>query len=141
MVKFYDPQAIAISFAGFTLQGFFSDVFIKAVPMSPSFLDEVGVDGEVSRSKTSDRRVRVTISLMQTSESNALLSNQHLLDLQAPNGAGVAQFRMNDLQGGTFIQGDQAWIEKWPETDMGKMGKAREWSIMIGNCTQFQGGN
>jgi len=138
---FYDPQAVAISFAGFTMQGFGPDTFVECTPLSKTFIDEVGVDGEVTRSKSSDRRVRVKVSLAQTSATNALMSNQLTLDEKAPNGAGVSQFRMADLQGGTFVQGPQAWIEGWPVTTMGKSGKMREWTILIGECDQFQGGN
>src|SRR6516164_4485899 len=99
--KFYDPQAVAVTAFGALMQGFAQDTMIKIENMADAFVSEVGVDGEVARSKVSDRRVKVTISLLQTSQSNAVLSAQLVLDQAAPNGAGVGMFRMEDIQGGT----------------------------------------
>jgi hypothetical protein len=139
--KFYDPQSVAITAFGALMQGFAQDTMIKIEQMSDAFVSEVGVDGEVARSKVSDRRVKVTLSLLQTSASNAVLSAQLILDQAAPNGAGVGSFRMEDLQGGTLVQGQQAWITKMPDNEMSRSAKAREWVIEIADAQRFEAGN
>jgi hypothetical protein len=48
---------------------------------------------------------------------------------------------MEDIQGGTIVQGEQAWITRWPDAEMARSAKAREWVIEIADATRFEGGN
>jgi hypothetical protein len=139
--KFYDPDQVVVYFAGKRIQGFADGEFITAEQMSPGFASVVGTDGEVARSKSSDRRVKVTIKLLQTSSSNGDLSTIHGTDLDAPNGAGVGTFMVQDLQGPTLVQGDQAWITQFPDNSMDRTAKSREWVIEIAHASRFEGGN
>ncbi len=139
--KFYDPDEVLVYFGGALIQGFADGEYVTAEQMSPGFDSVVGTDGEVARSKSNDRRVKVTIKLLQTSASNAVLSAMHKADLNTPNGAGVATFSMQDLQGQTFINGAQAWISKFPDNSMDRTAKSREWEIVIAFADRFEGGN
>jgi hypothetical protein len=139
--KFYDPDEVVIYFNGVLIQGFADGSFIEVEQMSPAFASVVGTDGEVARSKSNDRRVKVTVKLLQTSSSNAALSAIHLNDLNAPNGAGVGTFLMQDLQGGTIAKGDQAWINLIPKGEMDRTAKSREWEFEIANGVRVEGGN
>lgn len=136
----YDPQSVTITAFGAIMQGFATDSMVEIENMDESFHSEVGVDGEVTRSRSSDRRVRVKLKFMQSSASNAVLSAQHTLDLQSPNGAGVGFFRMDYTLGGTVVQGDQCWIVGWPSAETAKTAKAREWVLEIADGKRFEGG-
>lgn len=139
--RFFDPQEVTITAFGALMQGFASDMMISVTNMSEAFVNEIGVDGEVSRSKVSDNRVKVVISLMQTSASNAVLSAQITLDKLSKNGAGVGTFYMQDNQGLSLLKGNQAWIEKWPDADYAKSAKTRAWTIIIADAVRYEGGN
>ena len=141
VTKFYDPDQVAITFAGILIGGYADDEFITIEQMSPTFASVVGTDGAVSRSKSNDRRLKVVIKLMQTSSTNLALSAIHNLDRDSPNGAGVAPFQMVDMQGNTLISGSQAWITKMPEDSMARTAKSREWEIEVSNGLWVEGGN
>jgi len=108
--------------------------------LSDAFNDVVGTDGEVARSKSNDRRGTVTIKLLQTSLSNAFLSGVHGTDLEAPGGAGVAPFSMQDLQGGTVVA-SEGCITKYPDNSMDRTVKSREWVIRLARIERLEGGN
>ena len=139
--KFYDPQEVTITAFGAIIQGFSTDSMIKVASLAEAFVNEVGVDGEVCRSKISDNRVKVTLSLLQSSQSNSVLSAQITLDKLGKNGAGVGSFQMVDNQGGSICRGSACWIEKWPDADWGKSAKSREWVIVIADGQRYENGN
>lgn len=139
--KFYDPDKVQVYFGGLLLQGFADGEYITVEQMSDAFQDVVGTDGEVARSKSNDNRAKVVIKLLQTSLSNAQLSAIHTADLLAGNGAGVSTFQMQDLQGGTLVHGEQAWIVKFPDNSMDRTAKSREWEIHIASVVRVEGGN
>lgn len=139
--KFYDPDMVVVYFAGNRIQGFADGEYITVEQMSPGFASVVGTDGEVARSKSNDRRLKVTIKLLQTSSSNQDLSTIHTTDLDSPNGAGVATFMMQDLQGGTLVHGDQAWVTQYPDNSMDRTAKSREWVLEVARGDRNEGGN
>jgi len=138
---FYDPDQILCYFNGVLVQGFADDEAIAVEPMSDAFEEVVGVDGEVARSKSNDRRIKVTVKLLQTSTTNAAFSAIHNTDLNSQNGAGVGAFSLKDLQGGTIVEGPQAWIKSMPAASFARTAKSREWVIIVAVGTRTEGGN
>lgn len=138
---FYDPDQVLVYFAGILVQGFADGEFIAVEQMSDGFTSVVGSDGEVARSKSNDRRVKVTIKLLQTSSANALLSAAHIADLAAPNGVGASVLTIEDLHGGSIVQGAQAWIVKFPDAPYDRTAKSREWIIEVADGVRVEGGN
>jgi hypothetical protein len=141
LLKEYDADQVLVYFNGVRLQGFADGEFFTVEQLSDGFTDVVGTDGEVTRSKTNDRRMKVVAKLMQSSDANAALSVLHAKDLNAPNGAGVGTFLMQDLSGATIVQGAQAWIVKYPDGSMDRGPKGRDWEIRIANGLRVEGGN
>lgn len=140
-MKEYDADQVLVYFNGVRLQGFADGEFFTVTQLSDGFTDVVGTDGEVTRSKTNDRRVTVMAKLMQSSSANAALSVIHNSDLNAPNGAGVGTFLMQDMNGGTIVSGPQAWIVKYPDGSMDRGAKGRDWEIRIANAERVEAGN
>lgn len=139
--KFYDPDQVVIYFAGILVDGFADGEFITVAQMAEGFASVVGSDGEVARSKSNDRRVKVTVKVLQTSDANARFSAVHKTDLNSPGGAGVGTFLMQDLQGGTIVNGEQCWITKYPDNSMDRTAKSREWELEIAVGERTEGGN
>ncbi len=139
--KFHDADQIALWFNGVLIQGFADGEYYSIEQSSPGFTSVAGTDGEVARSKSNDRRAKVTLKLLQTSSVNAQLSAIHQNDLNAPGGAGVGDFLMQDLQGTTLAQGSQCWITKYPDGKEDRTATSVEWEIEIANVNRTVGGN
>lgn len=140
-IKTYDPDQVALVFAAIPLGGYADGEFIRVTQTTEAFTTAAGTDGEIIRIKSGDRRMRITVPLMQSSDSNALLSAIHLLDLNTPNGAGIGVFSMTDLSGTTALLAPEAWIVGWPEQAYDKAASTREWVFECGEPKVFVGGN
>lgn len=140
-MKVYDPDQVTVSFAGIVLQGYGEGEFVRIEDASDGFSTVVGTDGEVSRSKSMDRRATVTFVLMQTSESNDLLSALHNLDRSAPGGAGVGALYIRDRQGTALYRAGKAWIKRTPNVTFDRAATSREWTIECERLDRVDGGN
>jgi hypothetical protein len=141
-LKVYDADQVSISLAGIPISSGFADgEFLRIEQEGDDFVDVVGTDGEVSRSKTRDRRATITVLLMQTSDSNALLSALNNLDILAPNGAGVGTLLVRDRQGTSIYRADECWIQKSPDVSFDREATSREWTLRCANLQRLDGGN
>jgi hypothetical protein len=141
MFKVYDADQVSVSLNGIPLSGYADGEFLRIEKDSNDFEDVVGTDGEVTRSKTNDRRATVTVRLMQTSSSNDLLSALANLDKNTPGGIGVGVFLCRDRQGRAVFMAEKAWIAKTPSVSFDKSAKEREWVIRCANLIETHGGN
>lgn len=141
-LKVYDADQVSISIAGIPiLSGFADGEFLKIEQEADDFTDKVGTDGEVTRSKTNDRRATVTILLMQSSAGNAALSALSNVDRLAPNGAGVGSLLVRDRLGTAVYSAAQAWISKPPDVSFDREATSREWTLRVADLTRNDGGN
>lgn len=127
----YDFDQYIITFNGIILEGWADGTALSLVPEADAFNDMSGVDGRVTRTKSLDNRWTATLSLLQTSSSNDLLSALLTADLNAPNGAGVGAFLVKDVQGNTLFVGAEAWIQRPPDITLERNLTARNWVIRI----------
>jgi len=141
--KFLDPIKYSLVIGGVPvpLVGLAEDSHIKFQRDAPVYTDQVGVDGQVVRVRSHDNRGTLTISFMQTSESNALLSTILQTDMASDNGAGVGPFLLKDQNGLTVIESPESWISSTPDNEQGKTATQRDWVVRIADCGVFEGGN
>lgn len=140
--KFYTSDQVVASLGGIPLNtGRGEGVFIKIRPKNPSFTTKVGADGEVARSRSNDHRCEIELTMLQTSDANILLSTLHQLDLNAPNGAGVAALLIQDMSGTSLHAAPEAWIVEPPEVQYGPEIEMRTWKLEAANMTNIVGGN
>lgn len=140
-LKIYDPNEVSASFAGIPIQGWGEDTMIEITMESDGFSDVVGVDGEVSRSKSSDRRATVKFTLMQTSDTNDLLDGIANLDANTPGGAGVGALSIRDGSGRAVYEGPQSWISRAPDVTFGSTAGDRVWTIRAARLVREDKGN
>lgn len=140
--KVYDADQITIAFGGVALKGLAEDDVVTIEQDTDDFTDVVGIGGEVTRSKTLDRRATITIRLMQTSDSNDLLSAISNADVKAANGAGISAIMVRDRgTGRALFAGPESWIAKPPQVVYGRSAKVREWKLRVANLERYDGGN
>jgi hypothetical protein len=143
-MKIYDSNEVSLIVAGLPIEsgrGEEGGAFVKLSQVSNAFEDKVSLDGDVTRSKTNDNRYDVTVVLMSSSASNALLSALHTADKLAGNGAGVGPFLLKDRQGNTLYAAPSCWIQKMPDQEFGQTAVPVEWPIRVANMIPFIGGN
>lgn len=141
MTTFFDPAQFPIVLGGVQMQGFSESNMCKFEFETESFSDVVGVDGDVTRSKSMDRRAKLTVYLMQTSPTNDLLSAMYNAGRVGTNGGDVVAARVENVNGRLVIAGPEAWIMDTPKPTYGKTAAEYEWVIRIANCEAFFGGN
>jgi hypothetical protein len=141
--KNFAADQVVLTFAGLRIQGYADGSFVSVEPMSPGFSSKAGADGLVSRSRSNDPRVKITITLEQTSSSNDVLSAIHEADLAMPNGAGVAALSLEDLLGRFRLVSASAWVEKAPTAEFGRETGQRAWELVaiVPPGARINGGN
>jgi hypothetical protein len=140
-LKHYDADQVSLIVAGIPISGFADGEFLTLEMASDMFSDVVGTDGEVTRSKSNDRRATCTIKLMQSSDSNDLLSALANTDSAAPNGAGVGAFMLKDRNGRMLHAAAACWVQREPDMSLDRAATSREWVIRIASLKRFDGGN
>lgn len=125
-IETYSPGDTVLTVNGNIISGYADGTFITAEREVDAYTKVVGADGEVSRTKSANRSGRVTLTLKQTSASNAVLmaiaADDELLD------AGVIDVYLKDNLGYTIF-GGEGWIVKQPNFELGSDEANREWMI------------
>lgn len=137
--KKYNPADVSIIVVGIPISGYADGTFITVERDEDAFTKQIGTDGEVTRSKSNNKTGNATLTLMQTSASNALLSALHALDELSGNGVGP--FLMKDNSGNTVHAAQNCWIRKYPTSEWAREAGAREWVIDMDVLNSYEGGN
>lgn len=138
----YDPSQVIVSInaSGLSsnLSGFADGTFISVERAVETFSKVVGAGGEVARVKSADRSGTLTLTLMQTSNSNLILNA--LADADEQSGAGLFSIQIKDLTTGGDIQATEAWIKGKPKVEFGKDLSNREWVFEFASVSINPGG-
>lgn len=125
-VKTYDPAKVDVIFGTDILSGFGPDTKISVAYEEDSWVTTIGVNGEGTRSKSNNRSATITVTLMQSSDSNQFLSAIAEIDRLTNGGALPLTIRDSSSQG-TFHFAESAWIQKVPDAEYGIEIGTREW--------------
>lgn len=121
-----DPKDVTVTVAGSIIDGFAQDQIVVDRE-SNQVEDEIGADGDVARRITNDRRGTITITLLQTSRSNLVLSGLAVAD--ELSGTVTFPVVIKDQRGNDLHIAANAWIRKMPRT-VYRMGvESREWQL------------
>jgi len=134
-VKTYDPLQIIIVFGGFIIDGFADGTFVTIDFNNDLYTLKMGSQGDGTRSKSNDLSALITVTLQQTSPSNA--SFQGLKTADELRNAGIASFLMKDLLGNDLATAETAWIRKSPTNENAKESGTRAWPIETDNLTML----
>jgi hypothetical protein len=135
----YDPLKCPAVFAGNFLEGFMDGTVIEVERAEDAFMSKYGTDGDGARAKNNNESGTIVITLLQTSRSNAMLSQQHTLDIVT--GAGVAEFILKDLLGTTLVDAAEVWVKKYAKIELGKEILGRQWTLEAKKLNIFVGGS
>lgn len=137
-LKTYSPDRIKIIVGGTSITGYADGTFVTIEAMTDGVTSVAGADGEVARSMSLDPRHTITVTLLQTSRGNTVLSN--LADADRISGGDRAvPISVTDLRGQTLFSGT-GWVVKKANAAYGKEVEGREWQLQaVGEFTS--GGN
>lgn len=133
----YDPKDIEVIVGGLLIAGFAKEK-VKVGRVTDGVSDEVGANGDVARVISNDKRGVITITLLQTSKSNAVLSGLYKADEYT--GTGVIPVIIKDTRGNDLHIAPQAWVTKVPDAVYNDGVSTREWVIRVANIQNFVAG-
>lgn len=132
-VKTYSAKEVIIAFGSHAVSGVADDSFVTIEPNGDGMAKQVGCYGEIARSIDPDTTYKVTLSLLQTSETNKFLQSQLAKD--EDTGEGMFPVLIKDLKGNLMFQAEYGWIVKAPSRAYGKTTNNRDWEIDTGDAT------
>lgn len=134
-----DPSEFSITYGTHTIQGYADGTFINITYNANTFDPTKGADGEAARILTNDNSVTVTVTLLQSSASNTVLSGFSNIDRKL--GTGSLPLFVKDNFGDTAGGGSIAWIQKDPDISNSKTVESREWVFYVPHYEGVVGGN
>lgn len=138
----YDPGRVVLVVAGFQIQGFAPGTFVKVARNKPSFTLKKGSDGQGVRTKSRDFSGKITITLLQSSSSNDVLSQLVATDEAVDGGVGaVGPSLVQDLNGTTLCKGSTSWVTQPADAEFADEAGNREWVIEVDDLKMLIGGS
>jgi len=139
-VATYAPAQIKLSYTpGYAdaptlaLTGFGEDSIVNIVPIGDAFENSEGADGLMDRVNRGTRSYDVTITLKQTSVSNADLIRAIELEKESEDGL-VGKLAITPIDGSKTISGD-AWITTPATMGFSRKMSMREWKFTLTNVS------
>lgn len=132
-VSTYSPGEVALSIGGNLITGFADGTFITMEREVDAMTKVVGADGEVSRARSANFSGMITLTLLQTSDSNRILGG-YLLDDEA-DGSGVFDVLLVDNLSNKMFAAE-GWIRKGPNEEYAAEITNREWVIDLARIRQ-----
>lgn len=138
-VKTYSADQVTVLIGSHIVSGFADGTFIQIEENGNGVTSVAGADGEVARSMSTDPRKKITLTLLQTSDSNDVLSAAYNLDRTTKNA--TIPITVKDLRGRTMFAASTAWVMKQANVEFGKEVGSREWTLETADGAFFVGGN
>jgi hypothetical protein len=138
VLKTYDPARIAIIIGPHKIEGTAPGKRVKIEHPEKYNMVE-GTDGEVARGKTNFSSITVTVELLQTSESNDVLSGFFKTDDNTPGGVPLP-LMVKDLDGSSLWLAAGSWATKLPDVEYTDTVGSSVWVFKTGPAESFVGG-
>ncbi len=138
MAKTYDPKKVSVIVGGHIVEGYADGTFVGVARNNDAWTRTGGADGEQTRAKSNDKSGTVTLTLMQSSLSNAILSGFTTAD--ELNNGGTFPLLVKDSNGSEVHAAEIAWVQKRSDSGFGKENENREWVIETGELNMIGGG-
>lgn len=138
-VRSYDPKNVLVSIGGVPMSGFADGTFLEVSRDENAFTKVTGADGFTSRVKSNNRGGLMTLTLLETSPSNDVLSAYAALD--EISGTGIVPVLIKDVSGTSLYFSATGWVQKLPDSTFGKDINNRAWTLDLADVDVFIGGN
>lgn len=138
MFNAWNPADVSVVVAGNIIGGWGDDTFVTVERSEDAFSLKVGIDGIGARAKNNNRSGTVSLTLMNTSKSNDVLSALAAAD--ELSGQAAFPIMVRDANGTMLATALTAWITKIPTVEFGKEVGNRTWQFTTDSLIIFAGG-
>lgn len=136
----YSPKDVTITLAGIhSVIGYADGTFVSIKKDIKPFAKVRAMDGEIARQYFDDAGYKVTLTLMQSSPTNNILSM--LYNIDTVTHMGKVPLFIKDGRGQTYFLAGTAWIEEIPEVTFGAELDTRTWVFGCSDVVMTIGGN
>ena len=135
----YSADKVTVVIGPHIVTGYADGTFINIEEMTDGVASVAGADGEVARAMSTDPRKTVTLTVLQTSSTNDVLTGLYAADQISKNA--TFPVAIKDLRGNSLFASSTAWIKKLSNIELGKEVGAREGTIETADGVMFVGGN
>jgi hypothetical protein len=122
-----------------TVSGFQENQLLTVAQDKPRYAKYTSADDIHSRVYSGDTSATITLHLNQTSASNDILTQLHLLDVRT--NTGFFSIIIKDNSGRSVVYSQEAYIAEIPSSNFGTSVEARDWVISASRCETYLGGN
>jgi hypothetical protein len=137
IVNTYNPSDVYLIIAGHICTGW-NEISIEKSTSTFKFIK--GIRGKNTRVKDLDTSAIINITLLQTSQTNDILSEIHKLDIE--EGTGRLEIALVDKSGTTAITSIEAYILTYPNKSFKDEFEPVSWSIQCQSTNDYIiGGN
>lgn len=133
----YSPKEVAVVIGGFPITHFGPDTFIEVERNEDAATLSVGVDGEAALTFNKNLSGKLTLTIMQTSESNDILMG---IQTAFENLKTLVPFMVKNLNGRDTHVGSKSWPMKTPKMTYGKNAGTVQWVFETDKLVSFVGG-
>ncbi len=118
-----------MSWNGFALTGYAPDSFIRISRNSDVLKETIGAAGELALTKVADKTGTLELELLQTSETNLILSAILLGTEFEGDVIPVGQFILQDLSGSVLVIATNTYLKQAPEIELGADQNSKVWTF------------
>lgn len=115
--------------------------FVKIARDSETWMHVTSVDNFATRVHSANDSGKVTLTLLQSSPSNDVLTALYNRDKQLKNSSGLFTITVKDGSGRSLDFAQEAYISTFPERSYDQALSNREWVISATNLQSYVGGN
>lgn len=123
------------------VMGFMEDSFITIARMNESWTHTTGADNLATRTYSANSSGTITLSIMQSSNSNDVLTALWERDNNLKNNKGLFSITVKDASGRSVYYSPEAYIGKIPDSAFGSGVSGRDWVVNCTNLKHYIGGN
>lgn len=131
-VSTYSPKDVILTVGGYQLTGWQSITISRTVK---GFTVIRGIRGKNTRVPNVDTSATITISLLQTSQGNDVLSYIHELDLD--EGTGRIALMLKDNSGRSVFSSNEAYITGYPVATFSGQFEYRNWELFAQSTNTY----
>lgn len=133
----YSPQQVSLIIAGYEIKGWQT---IRIARRVKTFQPIYGIRGKNTRVRNLDTSAIITLPIIQTSQSNDVLSD--ILALDSVRKTGRLAIMLKDGSGQSVFSSVEAYIDGFPETGYSGDIEMRLWTIQCQSTNSYHvGGN
>lgn len=131
-VNTYSPRDVILTIGGYQLTGWQTITINRTVK---GFSPIRGIRGKHTRDQSRDTSATITISLIQTSQGNDVLSYIHELDLE--EGTARIDLMLKDNSGRSVFSSNEAFITGYPAAPFSGQFEYRNWEFFCLSTTTY----